>query len=539
MQAQDLSYDLKNAKISLPLNNKKTTPEVSVEVFSFENVYTVEKGGFIEEKKNHFVANSLLWGSQEKTKGKVELTIDEQHINVKAELDKNIRSVKVRFDNLPHGKLISTSDQDREITEYGLNLKYPEGWRSLSHPLLVFEINKKKYLFFRSLDKSVNQKYFFIKKTGKTMRLDFVQEQNGTIESKKFNVPTIEYGFASSKEEIYAAQRKYMEETFGLKPFEESAIVPSWLKDISLVVTVHMQTFTGYIFNTYEKVYEEIEKLSKFVNPKRILVYLAGWEGRYYYKYGNYCPDERMGGAKALKETVNKLHKLGSKVMAMYGINLVNMNLPNIKPILEKAEFQSTSGAKFHNGSVDWEGAHHYDFNELRNLNFASKLWQDELVRQITENTKTFDFDGAFLDIAACFINDKNNSTFEGLCQLCDRLRKIKKEFLVGGEGYYDGMSKTIPLFQSGHTDGKMNYHDRMDEELFSKYSREFAHLCLGDPSRGSTGVHEQGTNTDYKTPIRKGIIPTLSIVEDSILPDNKRFKEIIAGVREYERRFL
>jgi hypothetical protein len=539
MQAQDLSYDLKNAKISLPLNNKKTTPEVSVEVFSFENVYTVEKGGFIEENKNHFVANSLLWGSQEKTKGKVELTIDDQHINVKAELDKNIRSVKVRFDNLPHGKLISTSDQDREITEYGLNLKYPEGWRSLSHPLLVFEINKKKYLFFRSLDKSVNQKYFFIKKTGKTMRLDFVQEQNGTIESKKFNVPTIEYGFASSKEEIYAAQRKYMEETFGLKPFEESAIVPSWLKDISLVVTVHMQTFTGYIFNTYEKVYEEIEKLSKFVNPKRILVYLAGWEGRYYYKYGNYCPDERMGGAKALKETINKLHKLGSKVMAMYGINLVNMNLPNIKPILEKAEFQSTSGAKFHNGSVDWEGAHHYDFNELRNLNFASKLWQDELVRQITENTKTFDFDGAFLDIAACFINDKNNSTFEGLCQLCDRLRKIKKEFLVGGEGYYDGMSKTIPLFQSGHTDGKMNYHDRMDEELFSKYSREFAHLCLGDPSRGSTGVHEQGTNTDYKTPIRKGIIPTLSIVEDSILPDNKRFKEIIAGVREYERRFL
>ena len=59
-----------------------------------------------------------------------------------------------------------------------------------------------------------------------------------------------------------------MEETFGLKPFEESAIVPSWLKDISLVVTVHMQTFTGYIFNTYVKVYEEIEKLSKFVNPK-------------------------------------------------------------------------------------------------------------------------------------------------------------------------------------------------------------------------------------------------------------------------------
>ena len=58
-----------------------------------------------------------------------------------------------------------------------------------------------------------------------------------------------------------------MEETFGLKPFEECNC-SKLVKDISLVVTVHMQTFTGYIFNTYVKVYEEIEKLSKFVNPK-------------------------------------------------------------------------------------------------------------------------------------------------------------------------------------------------------------------------------------------------------------------------------
>ena len=50
--------------------------------------------------------------------------------------------------------------------------------------------------------------------------------------------------------------------------------------------------------------------------------------------------------------------------MAMYGV-LVN-EFANINQF-RKSRFQSTSGAKFHNGSVDWEGAHHYDFNELRN----------------------------------------------------------------------------------------------------------------------------------------------------------------------------
>lgn len=63
----------------------------------------------------------------------------------------------------------------------------------------------------------------------------------------------------------------------------------------------------------------------------------------------------------------------GCKVMAMYGMNMANKNLPQIARLAEISEFQSVSGAKFHNGSVDWEGAHHYDFNDLVQLNIAEK----------------------------------------------------------------------------------------------------------------------------------------------------------------------
>ena len=188
---------------------------------------------------------------------------------------------------------------------------------------------------------------------------------------------------------------------------------------------------------------------------------------------------------------------------------------------------------------MDWEGAHHYDFGDLAHLNVANPLWGDRLFKQIRDATEKYGFDGAFLDIAACYVNDKNDKLYEGVVAFCDRLRTIKPDFLVSGEGYYDGLSRAMPLFQSGHTDGKLHYHDRADERLFTRFSREFAHLCIGDPSRGSTGVHEQGTNTDWRTPMRKGIIPTLALVEDSMRSGYERVKTIAADANEYARRYL
>ncbi|MBQ8407188.1 MAG: hypothetical protein IJY38_04635, partial [Clostridia bacterium] len=493
MQIQTLSYELNNEKITL---NDKVLGEIvtSVEVFSLENVYTVEK---YEKKQGEYTADYLVWGDTERTEGSVNLSIADtaegKRFLVKATLDKPVRSVKVRFDNLPLGTLINLTDRDREVTDYGMHLSYPEGWRSMSSPLLVFRLENGKYFYVRCLDKTVNKKIFVVIKQGAGMRLDVVQEQNGTLISPAYEVPAVEYGVTDDLTSIYQAQSDWMKETFGLEEYENISIAPSWLKDISLVVTMHMEAFTGHIFHTYEKALKDIQKLCTVIDGKKVLVYLPGWEGRYYYKYGNYTPDERLGGEKKLKEMVEGMQALGCKVMAMYGINYANKTLPGVREIYQQCEFQSVSGAKHHSGSVDWEGAHHYDFNELVDLTVANPVWGDYLFDQIKNATDKFGFDGAFLDIAACYVNDKNYSFYEGLLAFCDRLRTIKKDFLVAGEGYYDGMSKAMPLFQSGHTDGWLHYHDRASELLFTRFSREFAHLCIGDLSRGSTGTHEQG----------------------------------------------
>lgn len=536
MQIQDLSYKLKNDLLNI------SDYQVSVEIFSLDNVYTVEPNSFIE-KNGSYYSDKILWGNDVRTEGSINLNIerfeDYNSFQVDATLDRKIRSIKLRFDNLPLGKYISSVDEDKDVTEKGLIFKYPEGWRSLSTPLLIFKLKNDKYLYISCKDNTVRHKIFFFKKVEDKMRLDVVLECEGTEIDSRLLTPVVECGVKDSLEDIILMHSNHIKEVYGLDEYVDCAIAPSWLKDISLVVTMHMQTFTGFIFHTYEQALEDMKKITSYLDGKNILVYLAGWEGRYYYKYGDYTCDERMGGENKLKELVDGLHKLGCKVMAMYGMNIMNKNTPALKDIVDISEFQSVSGAKFHSGSVDWEGAHHYDFNELVQLNVGCKEYQDYLFNQIKDATNKYDFDGAFLDIAACYVNDLNNNLYNGVVELCNRLREIKPEFLVSGEGFYDGLAKAMPLFQSGHTDGWMHYHDRVSPLLFTRFAREFAHLCLGDVGRGSSGVHELGTNEEIMTPLREGIIPTLSLVEDTVSNYFEKVIEILEQAKEYKRRFL
>ena len=544
MQMQDLSYKLNNQVLNIEDKKNNSIVKASVEVYSLENIYTVQENTY-SKKESTYSSNQVLWGDTELVEGaKVDLLVNETRdglsFKIDACLDKLVRGVKLRLENLPLGTLINLISEDKEITEYGLLSNYPEGWRNTSTPLAVFRLENGKYLYVRCLDEMVRVKRFFMRKEADgTMRIDFCLEQDGTMLENSFSAPRIDYGITSDLETIYQEQSDYMKETYKLEEYENSSIVPQWFRNISLVIIMHMEAFTGHIFHTYEKALEDMKKITKYVSGDKILVYLAGWEGRYYYKYGNYTPDERLGGKEKLHELVDGLHELGCKVMAMYGINIANKNIPGVNEIYQETEFETVSGGKYHCGSVNWEGAHHYDFNELCQLSVGHKKWQDYLFNQIKDATDEFDFDAAFLDIAACYTNDKNVRLYEGVVEFCDRLRTIKKDFLVSGEAFYDGLAKAMPLFQSGHTDGWMHYHDRASEKLFTRFAREFSHLCLGDPGRGSTGVHEQGTNTDKVAPFRKGIIPTLSLVEDTIDEHFEKVKPYLEQANEYYKRFI
>ena len=198
-----------------------------------------------------------------------------------------------------------------------------------------------------------------------------------------------------------------------------------------------------------------------------------------------------------------------------------------------------TASGNINRASVDWDGSRHFDHSSNRNLNPGAPKWQNRLVSQITTLADEYGFDGAFLDIAAVWMNDPNHNVYEGVRQLTSRLKENRPDFLLAGEGWYDGLMACIPLLQCGHTDGKMHWHDEAYAPMLNTFARDFGHLCLGDPSRFSTGVHEQGTNPEWRAPLRKGVIPTLTIVDGTLENAPDRVDEIIRDAKNYAEKFL
>ena len=54
-----------------------------------------------------------------------------------------------------------------------------------------------------------------------------------------------------------------------------------------------------------------------------------GVGSRYYWKYGNYVPDERMGGKEGFRKLCDGAKELGVHVMPMFGINVVGSHFEN------------------------------------------------------------------------------------------------------------------------------------------------------------------------------------------------------------------
>ena len=109
MQTQDLSYKLNNQKIKIYDSAIGAPYDVSVEVFSLENVYTVAENTYVQNGGEYF-SDCLVWGNTERRTGSVKLCVSDvsggKRFKTDAALDGMLRGVKLRFDNLPLGTLI-------------------------------------------------------------------------------------------------------------------------------------------------------------------------------------------------------------------------------------------------------------------------------------------------------------------------------------------------------------------------------------------------------------------------------------------------
>lgn len=541
---QDLSFTFPNVTCQIG------EFEISAMIYTFTNAFSLDPQKTSIQQNDDTVSvcakGLLTHGGQSYADGSVNIQITKSNTSIRVDAaatisqsTEELRCLKLTVETPKNGKIMNLIDaRPKKITSQGIRFKYPEGWRDAGTPLVILKQESGKFLYFRSLDTQVREKTFvFAERNGK-LQAELVFEETATQMRNSICVPTWEIGYSDSKEAISAEHCSHIRAAYDLQPWETRPDVPTWAHEISLIAAIHAQHWTGYIFNDYDQILRNIQTLCEKIEPKRILAFLPGWEGRYYWKYGNYGPDERMGGEKGFHRLCDGARDLGVHLMPMFGIDIVGVHHNGFAEWGEPCELRTASG-NFSRASVDWDGSRHYDHSSNRTLNPASPKWQNRLVQQITSLADTYDFDAAFLDIAAVWANDPNHNVYEGVCKLAKRLRENRPEMLLAGEGWYDGLMACIPLLQCGHTDGKLHWHDEAYPPMLDTFARNFGHLCLGDPSRFSTGVHEQGINPEWRAPMRKGVIPTLTIVDGTLDYASERVDRIILDAKEYAERFL
>jgi hypothetical protein len=546
---QGLSYRYPHPRFSV------ADHEFSVTIHTFENIYGLDRRACqtaLAGDTWRLRCDRLTYaGGQLGALGFVSVTARMERsrlfVDIESTAPHDIRAVKLTLHRVPRGTIEGLREAaSLVIPPHGLVLHYPDGWRELATPL-VFLRSPQGLISLRSLDERVRAKRFAFVPRGRTVDVELIFESLGVERGRSVRVPTWEIDYPQETTEVVERQRALIERAYGLRSWEERDDVPAWMRDVSLVVTLHGQHWTGYIFNTYGDMLEALRWVAHRLDGHRILAYLPGWEGRYYWDYGDYEPDPRMGGEDGLRRLVDGAHALGIRVMPMFGINVANRAAPGFERWGAPAVARTVGGISG-GPTVDWDEGRHHDHGWAATLNPGALTWQRYLVGTIDRLVRRFAFDAVFLDISAGWHNDASFEVFAGVRDLVASIRAAHPDLLVAGEGWYDAMAAITPLCQAGcampavfegHASVAQVWHDAGTIDLFSKYCRAFGHLTLGDPSRGSTGTHELGRNRVRLVPFRRAVLPTLPIVDCTIVAAPAACERTIEQAAQYAAEFL
>ncbi|KAA5835996.1 hypothetical protein F1721_06505 [Saccharopolyspora hirsuta] len=303
----------------------------------------------------------------------------------------------------------------------------------------------------------------------------------------------------------------FVEQAHGLQPWATRPDVPDWMRRIALVVTLHGQHWTGYVFNTFPQMAEALRFVAQHIEPHRVLAYLPGWEGRYYYAYPQYHPGEDMGGAEGFAALTRSARQLGVRLMPMFGGHGANVVQ---YPPWERAVLRNDTDRYVELlNRPDWDSDRVGEGDQVF-LNPGEPEFRAHLVESISATVRNFGVDAAFLDTLGFWFNDPRHDVFDGYRQLVAELRSRHPELVLAVEGWWDALMSLFPLSQQWYGMDR----DLRKPRVLNRYARTTGHLAEGTPGQGSTGVHEKGFLPRPPDVFHEGHIPVVGI-SDTTLP--------------------
>ena len=511
--------------------------KLGLQVITFENTYGLDPDRTTMTGSGDaqlIRAEGLQWaGGQEKCCGRAELSVRQTpegvELQASAEMPTKVRCLKVIVSGLPRGRIIGSRWAEQEVPAGGLILGYPRG--GLPAPVMFLDGGGGDWIGFRSMDDRVREKRFAIYEVGETFTVELIHEEAGHEMGAQVTTPPWVLTRGVAPEAVIAAHIPHLEKAFGLQPWETRPDVPDWARQISFVAALHCMHWSGYVFNTYAQALDALRWVCERIEGRRVLAFLPGWEGRYYWQYGEYWPHERLGGVEGFRRLVEGAHELGAHVCPMLGGNCANTGLENFEQWGATSHLMSAGGAIFQGNKPDWDVARAHDTGWQAWLNPGAPGWGNRLFDQSARLVEDLGVDALFYDTAGCWTNDPNHPVHDGYLRLRDRLKQRFPELLLTGEHWYSGLGAALPVSHSSVPEQFI--------EVFSRYNRRWQHLNTGDPSRGSTGVHELGTNPWMLPELREDLWPTVTFVDGTIEEAPERVEQVIELAKQYADRFL
>ena len=512
---QSFSFDFRDPVFTL------AQWQISLQVITLENVYGLDPDRAILQEDGDtwsLACTGLRWaGQQEPAPGQVTLRArrgpgERLRVAIQAAVPHRIRAVKLMLRGLPPLAALDVFDDDIPVPPDGLLETYPN-CRQL--PLLLARRPDGALIGARSEDPRCRAKRFAIVQEtmgplAGTTTLECIHEEDACWFDTQIDVPDWVIDAGVEAESFRGEQLAYAEGVLGLVPWEERADVPAWAREIALCLTLHGMHWTGAIFNTYDQMLDAIRFVTDRIDGRHVLAYLPGWEGRYYWQYGDYRPEPRLGGADGFARLCAGARERGVHLMPMFGANCANAWHPDFHAYGPSSYMKSATRNVFHGNQPDWDTSRARDTGWQAWLNPGAPAWQTELVRQILRLLDGYQLDAVFLDTVEVWTNDPDFNLREGYRELVDRLRAGHPDLLVTGEDWWDGLLPIFPIFQR-------SARWRRVPEWVGRYARIIGHICDGDPSRGSAGVFEVGYAAYQPLPDRPLYIPTLAFVDGTL----------------------
>ena len=505
-------------------------------VFTDENCYGLDAGKLTVSATSsglRLTAGGLVWaGGQERAAGT--LTAELRRIGdvieweAVAELDGPIKAITTVIRGVPRGSLSLAGGalfdpRDNEVLAgypFGAgDLHGPGAASGIATPLVVVQAGPQLFVSLASLDDRVRPKRFYFQPGETSYRVEAIYEHDGWRRDSRVRLPAWRLARTATFDAAMAAHAAHLERAFALPAWETRADVPPWMRRIAMVTTLHGMHYTGYIFNDYARMLEILRWMAARIPGERVLVFVSAWDGRYYWDYPSYEPAPRMGGEEGFRRLVVEGHRLGFKIMPMFGANAANRKLASW-PRIAGGATEKIDGDVYNLNWVDWNNDRHQD-GWLSYMNLGDESWRTWLEERIASIIERIGVDAYFLDIVGGHVNDARADMHEGTRRLVADLRARYPSVPAVGEMPYDALHAFIPLYHAGNG------------PAWRKYSRFFQHLSLPAPGRGSSGVHEAGWGRFDQTTlmIRDDAIPTLNVVDDTFDAHRDVMAEFISRV--------